>query len=78
MQKNNGLMKYVGMLPVDEDTLVAEGINFFISSQDPDNVEFEAAENGYAIKVYTDKENVDKAKDFWTDNVHPKLTGGDE
>ncbi len=78
MSSNDGIMKYVSMLPVDKDKLVSEGINFFISSQDPENVEFEAARNGYAIKVYTDKNNVDEAKEFWRNNVHPKLTGDDE
>lgn len=78
MSKSSGILRYVDMLPVNKDTLVSEGINFFISSQDPENVEFEAAKNGYAIKVYTDEDNVSEAKDFWRNNVHPKLMGDDE
>lgn len=65
----------VSKLPFDTDRLVSEGINYFISNQDPEKVELVAYDNGYAIKVYTDEDNVESAKSFWENNVHPKLKG---
>jgi 3-deoxy-D-manno-octulosonate 8-phosphate phosphatase KdsC-like HAD superfamily phosphatase len=78
MGDNSRFMKYVRMLPVPVDTVLSEGITFFITDQNPERVEFEAADNGYAIKVYTDRQNVEEAKEFWQNQVDPKLNMGEE
>lgn len=63
----------VDMVPVPTDKVIASGISFFIREQEPDNVEFERAKNGYAIKVRTDGESADEAKKFWEEEVDEKL-----
>lgn len=55
------------------DTLVGEGIAWFIGKQDPDEISFDKYNNGYQITVKTDKENVDKAAEFWEEYVEDKL-----
>jgi hypothetical protein len=63
----------VDMVPVPTDKVIASGISFFIREQEPDNVEFERATNGYAIKVRTDDRSADEAKRFWEEEVDQKL-----
>jgi hypothetical protein len=64
-------------LPFDKDTILSKGMSWFISNQDPENVEFKKASNGYQITVYTDEENAQDALDFWKNHVEPKLGGDD-
>jgi len=60
---------------VDKETVISEGLSFFLKKQDPDDVEFVAADNGWALKVRTNEENTEKAKKFWEEDVQPKLSG---
>lgn len=69
-------MKLVEKVPVDNDKLVGQAVSWFISQQEPDDVDFTQYKNGYAIEVRTDKENAEDAREFWENFVHPEL-GGD-
>jgi len=55
------------------DTIIGEGIAFFVSEQDPEEVSFDTYNNGYVIKVKTDEDNVKEAAKFWKKNVEDKL-----
>lgn len=61
------------LLPVKWQTLLGQGMSWFISNQEPEKVEFVCAKNGYIIRVATDEENIEDAKQFWEQNVEPRL-----
>lgn len=63
-------------LSLDKDDIVSEGVAHFLGAQDPEEVVFVRASNGWAIKVITDEESTDTAKEFWESNVQPKLDSG--
>jgi len=70
--------KIVSRLPYSLDKMLASGISFFIKEQEPERVEFNVrVENGepvgWEIRVRTDEQNVEEAKDFWIDNVQERL-----
>jgi len=70
--------KIMGRLPYSVDNMLASGISFFIREQEPESVEFNIrVENGepvgWEIRVLTDEENVEEAKDFWIENVQERL-----
>ena len=65
--------RMVSRLPWSMDTIIGEGIAFFVSEQDPEEVSFDTYNNGYVIKVKTDEDNVKEAAKFWKKNVEDKL-----
>lgn len=70
--------RLVGRLPYSWEKIVGMGISFFIREQDPQSVEFNVIAKdgnavGWEINVYTDEENVEKAKDFWLEFVEGRL-----
>lgn len=77
MGEQSRFEKLVSKVPVDNDKLIGQAVGWFITKQEPDNVEFTEYPNGYTIEVRTDKENAAQARKFWEEHVHPEL-GGDE
>lgn len=79
MAKGDGSVfkKYVDMLPVPPNELVASALTWFLRRQDPDNIDLDLYENGYRITVKTDKENVKEMSEFWSDYVKPMLGDDD-
>lgn len=69
--------KLVNRAPIDNDKLIGQAVSWFIKKQNPDEVDFTAYENGYEIKVFSDEEASEEAKDFWEEYVYPHL-GGEE
>lgn len=63
----------ISMTPVSVDRAIGSGISYFINQQEPENVEFVKGTNGYAIRVETDEENAEEARQFWEEVVDPKL-----
>lgn len=76
MSEDSRFSKMIDRLPVDNDKLIGQAVSWFISKQDPDTVQFTKYENGWQIKVYTESDAADKAKEFWEQYVQPHL--GDE
>lgn len=58
---------------LSKEEVISKGVAYFLSSQDPDEIEFVSAGNGWAIRVRTDEESTEKAKDFWERHISPKL-----
>lgn len=77
MGSRSRFMSLVDRVPVDNDKLIGQAVGWFISKQEPENVEFTKYQNGYTIEVRTDEKNAEEAKEFWNQYVHPEL-GGDE
>lgn len=77
MAEQSRFEKLVSKVPVDNDKLIGQAVGWFITKQEPDNVEFTEYPNGYTIEVRTDKGNATEAREFWEEHVHPEL-GGDE
>ena len=73
--KDSRFEKLIDRLPMDKDKVIGQAVSWFISKQDPNSVQFKQYDNGYEIKVYTDPENADEAKEFWEENVDPHLGG---
>lgn len=70
--------KIVKRVPYSLDRIMGSGISFFIKEQEPDDVEFNVRVEdgepiGWEIRVETDKDNVEEAKDFWIENVQQRL-----
>lgn len=71
--------RFVSMLPVSTDSLLASAITFFISEQNPSEVKMKVHVDdddnvvGYSIRVKTSKEETYDAKQFWENYVEPKL-----
>jgi len=63
----------VSMLPVGWEKVLGQGMGFFINQQEPEWVEFEKVANGYVIKVATDEESSQDAREFWEEFVDDKL-----
>lgn len=45
----------------------------FLSFQDPQQVKFKKFNNGYRIEVVTDDDSAESAKEFWEENIEPRL-----
>lgn len=63
----------VELLPVGWQNALSSALGYYITRQDPEKVEFEKVKNGYVIKVETDDESAEEAKEFWQNHVHDKL-----
>lgn len=73
MGSSSKFMNIINRVPVDNDKLIGQAVSWFISRQDPDQVNFEKYPNGYQIHVYTDEDEAEEATEFWQENVHPHL-----
>ena len=72
--------RIIDKLPYSADDIIGQAISYFLKEQDPDRVRWEVILDGedvvgWSVKIKTDKENVEEAKDFWKDNVDPMLGG---
>lgn len=65
----------VSRTPWSWEKVLAWGLSWFISEQEPDEVEFEMVSNGYVLKVKTDDQNSMEAAKFWKEHVQPRLRG---
>lgn len=63
----------VDLLPVRWENALSSALSYYITRQDPEEVEFERVKNGYVIKVKTDDESAQEAYDFWRNHVNDKL-----
>jgi hypothetical protein len=75
---SNSFKRLMSRLPYSWEKILGMGISFFLREQDPDNVEFnirvsEDEPVGWEIRVETDKQNVEEAKDFWINHVQERL-----
>jgi hypothetical protein len=52
---------------------VGMAVSRFVKRQNPESVEFDLYENGYQITVKTEGDKAKKAKEFWEENVKPRL-----
>jgi hypothetical protein len=66
-------LKIINKLPVDNDNILGLGLQYFISNQDPEEVRFVEYNNGYAIEIATDEDNVDEARGFWEEYIQDKI-----
>lgn len=73
MADKSRFMQLVEKVPVDNDKLIGQAVSWFITQQEPDDVDFTQYQNGYTIEVRTDSENAEKAREFWEDYVHTEL-----
>lgn len=69
----------VKRLPYSWEKILGQGISFFISEQDPEEVRWDAVARddeivGWSITVKTNKENVVEAKEFWEEHVDPQFS----
>lgn len=71
--KSNDFESLVSKLPGSWQYYFGLGLRYFIREQDPDEVSFVRLNNGYAIEVKTDEDNVDGAEDFWLEFVDGKI-----
>lgn len=67
--------KYVSMLPVEWERLVAMGVKYLTNELEAERVTLMKHENGVSIAIATDDENKQKAIEFWNDYVVPALNG---
>jgi len=58
---------------LSKEKAVAQGIKVFITEQDPVDVDFVEYENGWALEVKTDSKSVEEAREFWENEVRPRL-----
>jgi len=71
--------KYIERLGVDWERVLSSGLSMFIKRQEPQKVVFKVHTDsdkevtGYSIQVKATEENVKEAKEFWENNVEPKL-----
>lgn len=77
MSDGSRFEKLINRLPGDNDKLIGQAVSWFIKKQSPDEVNFTKYGNGYEIKVYTNSDSADEAKDFWESYVDPHLGGGE-
>lgn len=70
-------MQLVEKVPVDNDKLIGQAVSWFISKQQPEDVDFTQYQNGYTIEVRTSQDEAAEARKFWEEYVHPEL-GGEE
>ena len=75
MDEMSRFEQLVSKVPVDNDKLIGQAVSWFITKQEPEDVEFTEYKNGYTIEVRTDKENAKQAREFWEEHVHPELNG---
>lgn len=73
MSADSSFRSMMSKLPLRWEKVLSSGLSYFIQNQDPDDVEFEFADNGYRITVKTDKQNTQEAKEFIVNHVVPKL-----
>lgn len=73
MGEDSRFMKVVNRVPVDNDKLIGQAVSWFITKQNPDEVDFTEYENGYELKVFADKEDAKEAREFWEEYVQPHL-----
>jgi len=70
--------KYLQVLPVGWEKLLSSGLSWYIKNQEPEWVELNVYNDGYAIEVKTDEESVKELEEFWVEHVSPKLGDIDE
>lgn len=76
---SSGFERLVSRLPYSTDRILGMGVSFFIREQDPSSVEFNVRVDdndniiGWEIKVDTEEDKVEQAKDFWVDEVQGRL-----
>lgn len=75
MSSESKLERMVKYSPWSLDDIMSHAINFFIQNLEPERADMVVKDGGFAIRVETDDENVDKALSFWEDHVIPKLKG---
>lgn len=74
MADGSSIERWLSLVPADESEIIGSAIAWFLNKQDPDRVRMEQYDNGYAIKIFTSRENVEEAQSFWAEYVQPKLT----
>lgn len=67
--------RWLSLVPADEGEIIGSAIAWFLNKQEPETVRMESYDNGYQIKIFTDRDNVEQAQEFWSEYVQPKLTG---
>ena len=72
MGSKDRIGKVLSNVNVGGEELIGLGLEHFLSEQDPDHVEFTQHPNGYTIKVKTDEENIEKARQIWQEHVDKK------
>lgn len=73
MPNKENIMSLIEGLPIEKDTVMSYGVSLFISELDPEEVTMKWYENGWSLQVKTDKDNTEKMKEFWEENIEEKL-----
>lgn len=72
---SNNFERYVNMLPIPWERLVAMGVKYLADELEAEEVKFNVATNGVSIGIITDEENKKDAVIFWKEYVVPALEG---
>ncbi len=73
MAPSSKIQALLSSVPVDKDELMSYGVSLFINELDPDDITMKWYENGWELQVKTDEDNTEKMKEFWENNIEPKL-----
>ena len=60
-------------VPLDKDDVMSYGVSLFLNELDPEDITIKWYENGWELQVKTDEENTEKMREFWEENIEPKL-----
>lgn len=55
------------------ESFLSKGLQLFMRRQKPENVEFVVHPNGWSIRVKTDEEKIEEAREFWENHVEDKI-----
>lgn len=73
MTGSSKLKALVSSLPVDQDEVMSYGVSLFLNELDPEDITITWYENGWQLEVKSDEESTEKMKEFWNNNIEPKL-----